>query len=1053
MLHINNHLASRNINFKSEKNSLFTQLERIDNDRDALLFIKKQQDILSPVDEKGNHIIHIITRKGFYETIKQLLINPKRAQELLNLRGEDGKTPLAMSPSEKISKLMLSKGAQAYALDDNLRPAALEAVVPKEVKEHVEQRIEAMPQVKEQIKEVVATVAETEYAKVEEPAPITEPIAKEKPKKSYFSMFTPKPKTEEVKPEESTKPAEVSETEVQKEEKKGITIIEGTEAFQSLNIPEIPNLDAIVGLDKVKNALRTSIVEPVTNEVINKEFNQNKTSIPNGLLLVAPPGNGKTALVRGLAAEAGMSAFEVKNISEMANLIPILAKGFEKTKQRSIIYMRGLDNLYEQGNPTGELTNQILSTLNDTAKRGILVIFSAECPENLPKSILTPGKIDRILSFKSPDYNARLEFIKHYAKDRELLNSLDSEEIANKTQGFSIAQIKHVLNDALIFAITTDRETVTTEDLLERIKIFSKEQDIPEINEYNKTSMYDTFQRRYQPTEYDAKDFESIAGMPATKSSVEESILKPWLNADKLRQAKIQLPAGGVFAGDPGTSKTYMAKAIARSLNIPLYVLKMSDIGSSYLHETSKNIGRIVDQLIEKFDETGEASVLLIDEIDHFQKEHSQSGAEEVNTLLQEIERGRNKILFIGTTNELESLPDSLTRDGRMGTVIHFEHCDAKAAKAIIKNMLSERNNNPQIDAIVKDESMLDTFAKRCNGMVASSISAIVNDALAEFVINGTNLSDAFDSAIRVRKKKDIEKMLSQNSKTAGHRLNITEDSTIMYDTRYSRMQMTDSDPQNLDDLGGMDEVKEVLQSEIIDVYSPETLQLLKENRLPITKGFILHGPPGNGKTTIIKAVANQMGLPIYPLNSGNIGSSYIHQLAKNAQEVREQLAYKYKMTGERSILFMDEAQQLVPKTSGAMMAHQHNVEETNFFKDMIMTAEQDGIIYAMATNDLDQIEPAFYENADRLGVCVYVGDPDLQSRLGIIKKLLDDRPVTKEINTPDAIEALAIAFAGLSISKISQTILNIIRNSIKSKTPITLENALAFVKKAGVKG
>ena len=51
---------------------------------------------------------------------------------------------------------------------------------------------------------------------------------------------------------------------------------------------------------------------------------------------------------------------------------------------------------------------------------------------------------------------------------------MDSEEIANKTQGFSIAQIKHVLNDALIFAITTDRETVTTEDLLERIKILKR---------------------------------------------------------------------------------------------------------------------------------------------------------------------------------------------------------------------------------------------------------------------------------------------------------------------------------------------------------------------------------------------------------------------------------------------------------------------------------------------------------------------------------------------------------------------------------------------------
>ncbi len=130
------------------------------------------------------------------------------------------------------------------------------------------------------------------------------------------------------------------------------------------------------------------------------------------------------------------------------------------------------------------------------------------------------------------------------------------------------------------------------------------------------------------------------------------------------------------------------------------------------------------------------------------------------------------------------------------------------------------------------------------------------------------------------------------------------------------------------------------------------------------------------------------------------------------------------------------------------MMAHSHNVEETNFFKDMIMTAEQDGIIYAMATNDLNQIEPAFYENSERLGVCIYVGNPDLNSRIGIIGKLLSDRPITKSLNNPESIQKLAEMLEGVSISKISQTVLNIIRNSIKTKTPVTLDGAVETIRK-----
>ena len=1083
---------------------LFDKLNSINNDMEALQFLRTLDDTKTPIDKNGNHIIHIIARKGFYESLRQLLLNPRKADEIVNIRGANGITPLAVASNEKIARLLLSKGADLYALDDFMRPAGLNPVFPENIKKQIAQKVDAKIQdAKNKInvdkintEPLQQTAAQNTYKKVEEQAKnetdsVNSAIKQkeENHTKSFFGIFKPQTEVDTVTIDNDKK---VSDTKVElvqnnndiknkntpiKKEKeqtenlppknavssqtKPKTVseinIKGTESFKRIDTPAIQGLDDLVGINDIKNSLRVAIIKPVTDNTIQEGLKNNQTNIPNGILLVSPPGNGKTSLVKAIGAEALMPIFEIRDLNELERLVDTVGKNYQNTNQRAIAYIRGVDKLYDVQSNTGEITNLLDRVMSNSAEKGVLTVLSAECSANIPKTILTPGRIDRIFSFKAPTQSVRKEFITRYIQKKELLKEINTPHtintLAERTQGFSIAQIKHIFDDAVINATAESKEKISLHYLSEKIKTFSKEQNIPELNEYNKTSIYDSTLRRYQPNEYDAENFESIAGMPTTKNSIYNTIIKPWKNADKLRAAKIQLPAGAIFTGDPGTSKTYMAKAIARSLNLPLYKLEMSNVGSSYVHETSKRIGAIIDQLITKFDETGEASILLMDEIDHFQKNNNnQAGAEEVNTLLQEIERGRNKILFIGTTNEVESLPDSLIRDGRMGVIIHFEHCDKDTAKAIMINMLNDRKKNTEVQKILKNKNLLNTFAERCKGMVASSVAAIINDALSESIINNTPLERCIDNTISLRRKKDIEKILSQNSKNSGHRLNITENSTIMYDTKYPRMYLSDSEPKGLYDLGGIQDVKKLLQEEIIDIYQPETLELIKENSLPITKGFILHGPSGNGKTTIIKAVANELKIPLYALNSGNIGSSFIHQLAKNAQEVRDQLAYKFKMTGERSLVFMDEAQQLVPRTSGSMTANSHNIEETNFFKDLIMTAEQDGIIYAMATNDLEQIEPSFYENADRLGVCVYIGNPDLESRIGIITKMLETRPIAKNINDKNLIKKLAEACEGFSISKISQTILNTIRISIRTKQPVSLDTALDVIKRMGGK-
>ena len=70
-----------------------------------------------------------------------------------------------------------------------------------------------------------------------------------------------------------------------------------------------------------------------------------------------------------------MPVFEVTNANEMSSLISILSKEYENTQNRAIVFMRGLDNLFEEGRTNGELTNQILSTLNETSKKEFLWYF------------------------------------------------------------------------------------------------------------------------------------------------------------------------------------------------------------------------------------------------------------------------------------------------------------------------------------------------------------------------------------------------------------------------------------------------------------------------------------------------------------------------------------------------------------------------------------------------------------------------------------------------------------------------------------------------------
>ncbi|HMB40578.1 MAG TPA: ATP-dependent zinc metalloprotease FtsH [Balneolaceae bacterium] len=234
--------------------------------------------------------------------------------------------------------------------------------------------------------------------------------------------------------------------------------------------------DDVAGLDNAKKELREVIdflKEP-------DRFEEIGAKLPKGILLVGPPGTGKTLLARAVAGEADVPFYSISGSDFMEMFVGVGAKRirdmFKKAKERSpsIIFIDELDSIGRRrgaglggGHDEREQTlNQLLSELDGfEPTENVVVIAATNRPDILDKALLRPGRFDRRITVNIPTQKARLEILKIHAKNKQLADDVDMEDVARSTPGFSGADLENLLNEASLYAGREKRKKIKMEDI------------------------------------------------------------------------------------------------------------------------------------------------------------------------------------------------------------------------------------------------------------------------------------------------------------------------------------------------------------------------------------------------------------------------------------------------------------------------------------------------------------------------------------------------------------------------------------------------------------
>ncbi len=474
---------------------------------------------------------------------------------------------------------------------------------------------------------------------------------------------------------------------------------------------------------------------------------------------------------------------------------------------------------------------------------------------------------------------------------------------------------------------------------------------------------------------------DDVANYEETKEELKTAIISPIEHREISGAYGVRAAKGILLFGPPGTGKTLIMRALANEIRAGFFYVKASSILSPYSGESAQRISNIF-AIAKKH----APCVLFFDEIDGIAgtrgEQQTEAGKQILSTLLSEMDgfQRLDNVVIVGATNAPNLIDPSILRPGRFDKLIYMPLPDAHGRAEIFKYYLTKLPIGNDID--------FDKLAELTERYSGADIKNVCDEAAREVAEEAT----AMNKVLEITMKDMINVIKATKPSTSLSMIEEYNTFKMDYERRLhpEMIEKEKGEKVSLEDVIGLDEAKKAIYEAVeIPILHPD---LVKKYDIQNIKGILLFGPPGTGKTMLMRAVASEIGdVHMISISGAEITKAGLDRAITKIKE-----AFERAKENAPSIIFVDEIDAVVPNRE---TASEFGVDLTGeFLEELDGLKAAYNIVLVGATNRPDALDSALLR-AGRFDKLIFVPPPNEEQRSELFALYLKKAPLEDDVD------------------------------------------------------